>query len=189
MKKHNTGIIVLIISAIIAIVIGLAWYNLGPGFMSPKEVTDLAKEEHSAVPEEEKLTGLSNEETADDKLSKKAEEAEKAGFQFVLDFIEVGPPSMDEAAANRTYQALSSQAQTKVKQETLSRDLTTFVGVENTPDQGVSVENLVLAEDGSAILTIGLNYSTGGRILKAITLIEEDAEWKVDAVTQVKELE
>jgi hypothetical protein len=45
-----------------------------------------------------------------------------------------------------------------------------------------------LAEDGSAILTVGLNYS-GGRALRAITLIKENDEWKVDAVAVVEEAE
>ena len=186
MKKQNTGLIILIILAIIAIVVALAWFNLGSGFMSPK-VTDVLEEESLPVPEEESAD-LEDEMIMDDELSQKAEEAERVGFQFILDFIEVGPPSMDEAAANRAYQALSSGAQANINQETLSRDLAMFVGVQDMPDQGVSVENLVLAEDGSAILTVGLNYS-GGRTLRAITLIEENAEWKVDAVAPVTELE
>jgi len=177
MKKQNTGLIVLIILAIIAIVVALAWFNLGSGFMSPK-VADVLEEESLPVPEEESAD-INDEIVIDD-------EAEKAGFQFVLDFIEVGPPSMDEAAANRAYQALSSTAQASIDQETLSRDLAMFVGVQDMPDQGVSMENLVLTEDGSAILTVGLNYS-GGRTLRAITLIEENAEWKVDAIKAIVE--
>jgi len=184
MKKQNTGLIVLIILAIIAIVVALAWFNLGSGFMSPK-VADVLEEESLPVPEEESAD-INDEIVIDDELSQKAEEAEKAGFQFVLDFIEVGPPSMDEAAANRAYQALSSTAQASIDQETLSRDLAMFVGVQDMPDQGVSMENLVLTEDGSAILTVGLNYS-GGRTLRAITLIEENAEWKVDAIKAIVE--
>lgn len=186
MKKQNTGLIVLIILAIITIVVALAWFKLGSDLMNPK-VTNILEEESSLIPEEES-TDVSDEAVINDELSQKAEEAERAGFQFVLDFIEVGPPSMDEAAANRAYQALSSRAQANIDQETLSRDLAMFVGVQDMPDQGVSVENLVLAEDGNAILTVGLNYS-GGRVLRAITLIEEDAEWKVDAVAPVDEIE
>jgi hypothetical protein len=184
MKKQNTIIIVSIILAIITVVIGLSWFKLGSGFMNPK-ITNVLEEESLPVPEEE-LADVDDEMVIDDELSQKAEEAEKAGFQFVLDFIEVGPPSMDEAAANRAYQALSSTAQANIDQETLSRDLAMFVGVQDMPDQGVSIENLVLAEDGSAILTVGLNYS-GGRTLRAITLIEEGAEWKVDAIKAIVE--
>ena len=123
-----------------------------------------------------------------DEASQDAEAAELVGFQFILDFIEVAPPTMDEEATDRAYQALSSNAQQEVSLETASRDLAMFVGVQDVPDQGASVENLVMEEDGSATLTVGLNFS-GGRVLRAITLIKEDGEWKVDAITPVDEVE
>jgi hypothetical protein len=187
MKKQNIMIVLLIIISIIATIGVAAWLNLGPNLFSLKGIKP-QENEVIVIPSQEEALLAANEATGADQIIVEDEEAERVGFQFILDFIEVGPPSMDQIAADRAYQALSSNAQASVNQETLSRDLAMFVGVQDMPDQGVSVENLVLNEDGNAILTVGLNYS-GGRALRDITLIKENDEWKVDAVAIVEEFE
>ena len=186
MKKQGFLIILLVIISMIATIGVAAWLNLGSDLFSLKN-TKPQENEIIVIPPQQEALSETNEATRTDQIVVEDEEAERVGFQFILDFIEVGPPSMDQAAAERAYQSLSSNAQASVNQETLSRDLAMFVGVQDMPDEGVSVENLVLAEDGSAILTVGLNYS-GGRALRAITLIKENNEWKVDAVSLVEEL-
>jgi len=187
MKKQGLLIILLVIISIIATIGVAAWLNLGPKLLGTK-VDDNKIGESLPIPQEQEELPVIEEATSADQMVVEDEEAEIAGFQFILDFIEVGPPNMDEAAANRAYLALSSRAQADMNQETLSRDLAMFVGVQDMPDQGVSVENLVFTTDDSAILTVGLNYS-GGRALRAITLIKENDEWKVDAVAPVTEKE
>jgi hypothetical protein len=186
MKKPGLTIVILIIVTIAATIGVAAWLNLGPNLFE-KRLGKSDEEPQVIFQEGEEMPPVS-EEANIDQIIVEDEEAEKAGFQFILDFIEVGPPSMDQAAAERAYQALSSRAQANINQETLSSDLAMFVGVQDMPDEGISVENLVLAEDGSAILTVGLNYS-GGRALRAITLIKENDEWRVDAIAMVEETE
>lgn len=117
------------------------------------------------------------------------EEAELTGFGFMNDFVKVAPPSEDKDAANRVYEALSENVKSKISKETLSRDLALFVGVQDVPDQGVSVENLIINEDGKATLVLGLNYSGSGRVLRNVNLIIEDGKWKVNSVSVPVETE
>jgi len=167
-------IILLVIISIIATIGIAAWLNLEPNISILQGINPRENEAVVISPQQEEMPVV-NEATSADQIVVENEEAEKVGFQFVLDFIEVGPPSMDQAAADRAYLALSSRAQADMNQETLSRDLAMFVGVQDMPNEGVSIENLILAEDGSAILTVGLNYS-GSRALREITLIKENDE-------------
>lgn len=56
-----------------------------------------------------------------------------------------------------------------------------FVGVQDVPDMGISVENLVMEDDGTATLVVGLNFS-GGPALRRISLVPEGGVWKVDNI-------
>lgn len=111
-----------------------------------------------------------------------AEAAEIVGFTFINDFVALAPPSSDPGAAERAYAALSSAAQQQVAPQTISRDMAMFVGVQDVPDMGVSVENLIMEEDGSATLVVGLNFS-GGPTWRRVSLVPEGGVWKVDSIT------
>lgn len=110
-----------------------------------------------------------------------AESAEEVGFGFIQDFVALAPPSSDPEAAERAYAALSSSAQQEVAPQTISRDMAMFVGVQDVPDMGISVENLVMEDDGTATLVVGLNFS-GGPALRRISLVPEGGVWKVDNI-------
>jgi hypothetical protein len=109
------------------------------------------------------------------------ESAEITAFSFMQDFIKTAPPVSDEEASNRVYNSLSTSAKARVNRETLGSSLAGFVGVQDVPDQGVSVEDLQVTEN-TATLIVGMNYS-GGRTLKAVHLVIEKGIWKVDSVS------
>lgn len=115
-----------------------------------------------------------------------AKEAEHVGFSFILRFIESAPPTTDVEAAANAYEYLSMAAKAKINPETLSRDLAGLVGVQDIPDQGASVEDLQMKEDGGATLIVGLNYS-GGRVLRALDMIVENGAWKVDVIRPLEQ--
>lgn len=121
------------------------------------------------------------EESAVEPEAPSEEEAELVGFAFLQDVIAIAPGTADEAAGERVYQSLSSRARGEVSQDTLSRDIAFFMGIQDVPDQGVSVENLEVHGERSATLVVELNYS-GGPALRAINMVVENGEWKVDSV-------
>lgn len=100
------------------------------------------------------------------------EEAELTGFGFMLAFA-------DEDFEN-AYLALSENAKSQVSEDNLEEDLYAFVGEESIPEDGVSVED-ILVVDNTAVLTVGMNYRSG-RLLKNVNLVVENGEWKVDSV-------
>ncbi len=110
------------------------------------------------------------------------EVAELVGFKFMQDFVKAGPPEPDQTALDDAYNALSSSAKNNVSRATLSRDLALMVGVQDVPDQGVSVEDLRVESD-QAWLTVGMNYSGSGQTLRVVELVQEDGFWKVADVT------
>lgn len=112
------------------------------------------------------------------------EAAELTAFGFMQDLIKAAPGEDDEAARERLYAALSSRAKTEVAADAVMRDIATFVGIQDVPEHGVSVENLEVHSQTSATLIVGLNFSSG-RELRAIDLLVEDGEWKVDMVTSL----
>lgn len=108
------------------------------------------------------------------------EQAEKVGFAFILNFIESAPPKADLQAQQKAYEALSTNAKKRVTGKS-SGELARFVGVQDIPDLGASVEDLKIVSEKEATLIVGLNFS-GGRVLKAIHLSAENGEWKVDRI-------
>jgi hypothetical protein len=114
--------------------------------------------------------------------------AELVAFQFVQDFVAIAPPNINQQAEERAYQALSNSASENISRENLSRDLAGFMGVQDVPDQGVSVEDLQRPTADRAVLIVGLDYS-GSRVLRGINMIVEDGEWKVDSVEIIEEID
>lgn len=114
------------------------------------------------------------------------EQAELVAFGFLQDFVKVAPPEADAEAMTRVYGALSTNAKARVSVDNLSSDLAGFVGVQDVPDMGVSVEDLQILSENESILIAGLNYS-GGRVLKGVYMIVEDGEWKVEGVVDIQQ--
>jgi len=108
--------------------------------------------------------------------------AEQAGLNFILDFVKLAPADPDPDVAGRIYERLSTKARESVLLETIGQDILQFVGVKDYPDQGASVEDMQIESDTRATLIVGLNYSDSPRILRAIELVVEDSEWKVERV-------
>jgi hypothetical protein len=111
-----------------------------------------------------------------------AEDAELTGFAFMQDVIAVALPSSDEVTKERLYQTLSNRAKREVSLATISRDMALFVGIQDLPDFGVSVQDLQVSSPELMTLIVGLNYSRGGPVLRAINMVVEDGSWKVDSV-------
>ena len=109
------------------------------------------------------------------------EEAEMTAFGFMQDLLAAAPHDGDSEAEQRLYDVLSSEARGQVDRETLLRDIALFVGIQDIPEHGVSVENLEVESDTESTLIVGLNY-TIGRVLRAIDMVVEDGEWKINEV-------
>jgi hypothetical protein len=110
------------------------------------------------------------------------DDAEMTALKFMQDVVAIAPPNIDKEAAKRIYKALSSAARAEVSEETLSRDIASFVKIQDVPDQGISIEDLQIVSVREVYLIIGLNYS-GSRALRNIHLVIEDGIWKVDKVS------
>lgn len=163
----------LVVGVLLLVLIGGgAWYMFGRG--SNIEGEDLAG---VGVQEQTMETEIDEVNSLDHQM------AEFRAYTFIQDFVEIAPPESNPEAEERVYAALSGRAKTKISRESLSRDVAVFVGVQDVPDQGVSVEDLQVVDDDNVAVILGLNYS-GGRVLKEIRLVVEEDEWKVDSVAE-----
>lgn len=115
------------------------------------------------------------------------ESAEQTGLTFIQDVIAVAPPATDATAAERLYRSLSRSARADISVATIAGDMARFIGIQDVPDQGVSVEDLQIIGPTEAVLRVGLNYS-GGRTQRDLHLIVEDQEWRIDRVSVVEEV-
>ena len=109
---------------------------------------------------------------------------ETVGYSFILDFIAAGTPNTDtheKQSAMRAYEALSTEAQNMVSVDKIELGLLEFLELIMIPDQGASVEDLQ-ADNESASLIVGLNYSGADRELRSINMIKVENVWKVDSV-------
>jgi hypothetical protein len=161
MNKIKVAIILLII----AVVAGVSYYfyTYRPYFYTGPD----------SVPEEEKF-------------ARESENVEFVGYVFVQNFMKSAPPQPDSQATQDAYDALSVNAKTKVSSDSISRDLASFMGVQDIPNQGFSIEDLQFEGLEKAKYIVGLNYS-GGRVLRSINLIQEDGIWKVDSVNSLEQ--
>ena len=164
----------LMIGVLLVVLLGSGvWYMLGRGDGSMMVTEEGVVENdlsESAGTEVDQLGNLDH------------EMAEFRAYSFIQDFVEIGPPEPSPEAEERVYAALSERAKTEVSRERLSRDMAAFVGVQDVPDQGVSVEDLRVVDDKNVVVVLGLNFS-GGRVLREVHLIVEEDEWKVDDIT------
>lgn len=115
------------------------------------------------------------------------EEAEVIAFNFVLDSLALAPPATDADALDRVLRALSEEAQGSVKRETASRDVALFLGIQDVPDQGVSVEDLQVVSPSEVYVVLSLQFG-GSRVLRHVHLVIEHGTWKVDRVDAPKEV-
>ncbi len=162
----------LVVGVLLLVLIGGgAWYMFGRG--SNIEGEDLAG---VGVQEQTMETEIDEVNSLDHQM------AEFRAYTFIQDFVEIAPPESNPEAEERVYAALSERAKTEVSRERLSRDMAVFVGVQDVPDQGVSVEDLQVVDDENVVVVLGLNFS-GGRVLREVHLVVEEDDWRVDKVT------
>lgn len=162
----------LVVGVLLLVLIGGgAWYMFGRG--SNIEGEDLAG---VGVQEQTMETEIDEVNSLDHQM------AEFRAYTFIQDFVEIAPPESNPEAEERVYAALSERAKTEVSRERLSRDMAVFVGVQDVPDQGVSVEDLQVVDDENVVVVLGLNFS-GGRVLREVHLVVEENEWRVDDIT------
>lgn len=115
------------------------------------------------------------------------ESAEIVGYGFIQRVVELAPPHIPTSREKEDVaNMLSVSAKKQVADDTFSRDIAEFIGIQDVPDQGVSVEDLQIISDREAVLVVGLNYS-GGRTLRNVHLVAENGVWKVDRITQSEE--
>ncbi len=105
----------------------------------------------------------------------------EAGTSFVNDFIAMAPPSEDLEAKERVMSKLSNKALNEIGDDSPERDIALFFGVQDVPDRGFDIEEVLLEGDDSAVLKVKLDYS-GGSAYKSINMVKEDGKWKVDSV-------
>ncbi|HDQ22919.1 MAG TPA: hypothetical protein ENN28_03000 [Candidatus Uhrbacteria bacterium] len=110
------------------------------------------------------------------------EEAELVGYNFMLNFVAMAPPESDPVAMEKAYNALSVSAKNQVSRENIVSEMAFFIGVQDVPDQGISVEDLQITDTDRATLILGLNYS-GGRTIRNVNMVVENGEWKVDSIS------
>lgn len=109
------------------------------------------------------------------------EEAEVTAFSFMLNLLQLSQTPTDVSVMDSMYDSLSRRAQEQVSQSRFLRDSLAFAGMQTTPEGGVSVEDLQFTSPREATLIVGLNY-TNGRELRAIHMVVEDGQWKVDLI-------
>jgi LysM repeat protein len=110
------------------------------------------------------------------------EAAEQVGFTFMQAAMRTAPPA-DPQARRLAFSLLSREAQAAVGGSAARANYAFFIGIQDVPDQGISVEDLQVYAPTRASLIVGLNYSGSGRLLRAVNLIVENGEWKVDSVS------
>jgi len=114
--------------------------------------------------------------------STSAELAEQVGVGFITEAVEAITLDPDPQTLGRLYDTLTAQAKETVSLETITQDIARFIGVQDMPDLGVSVEDLQVGSDTQMTLIVGLNYSGSGQTLRAIELVLEEGVWKVNRV-------
>jgi LysM repeat protein len=112
------------------------------------------------------------------------EAAERTGFAFMQAVVKTAPPA-DPRAQQTAFNLLSRSAQRTVGGSATAANYAFFVGIQDVPDQGISVEDLRINSPTQAFLIVGLNYSGSGRVLRSVNMVVENEEWKVASVSQV----
>lgn len=110
--------------------------------------------------------------------------AEQTGVQFMRDVINLVSNEDNTTLAARLYRTLSADAQQSVDPDAIARELATFVGIQNVPTSGVSVEDLQIHSSTSASVILGLN-DPGHQTIRAVDIVWESGTWKVAEVRKL----
>ena len=124
---------------------------------------------------------ISDKEDRGEEVLTEEQAIEEVGVGFINNFLLIAPPSEDEEAMERALNTLSERALGEIGAETQSRDLALFVGVQDIPDNGFEVKDIVIKDANSAILEVELKYSSGSAH-KDIHFVKEEGKWKIDSV-------
>ena len=109
------------------------------------------------------------------------EDAELTAFGFMQHLLKAVPPVSDPEAKRKMYYSLSGRARSKISMEKFNRDIALFIGIQDIPEYGVSVQDLKVTGEREASLIVGLNYS-GGPVLRSVNMILENSRWRIDSV-------
>ncbi len=108
--------------------------------------------------------------------------AEETARSFVESVLLTAPPVTDQTALQRALEFLSPELRATIDEEQAGRDLALLLGVQDVPDLGTAVIDMIEIPD-ETIVTIALYYS-GGPTARDITLRQnDDGQWLVSAVT------
>ena len=109
---------------------------------------------------------------------------------FLSNFILSTPPSADEEAVENATMLLSERAKMGMEDKPTSGDLARFVGVQDIPDNGYEIGEIIYKdntasgmENGLAEIEVTLKYS-GGDVVKTFLLSEVEDFWQIDGVEQ-----
>jgi hypothetical protein len=123
---------------------------------------------------------------------------EEALDVFLKSFIASAPPATDLDALPTALSLVSDRVRLEMPTEPNSGDLARFVGLQDVPDNGYEIGEVVAfdnaeigVEDEMAEVEVIFNFS-GGDAPRFFQLVRVNNSWKVDAVnpeTQFKEVE
>lgn len=107
---------------------------------------------------------------------------------FLTNFILSVPPTTNTEAVEKASSLLSEGAKMGMEDEPTSGDLAMLVGVQDIPDNGYEIGNVVYKdnvaadiEDGLAEVSVTLKYS-GGDVEKVFLLSKVEDSWQIDGV-------
>ncbi len=112
------------------------------------------------------------------------EQAELTAFGFIQMVIDDGLTNGNNT--EKIHTSLSTKARMEVTKDELFNDILVFLQIQEIPEYGASVQNLEVHSINEATLVVGLNYKTGP-ILRAINMVVESSEWKIDSVDVLDE--
>jgi hypothetical protein len=104
--------------------------------------------------------------------------------QPVAEYLELlpesGPPNINPTAVEQMVGLLTANAQSQLL-EPHSRGLAMFAGIQDLPDQGTSIAEIIGVSQTQAEVKTIWNYS-GAQSLKTFIMVNENGSWKIDQI-------
>jgi hypothetical protein len=114
--------------------------------------------------------------------------AEDTVRTFMNNFLQAAPPEADERALDEAVLLLSEGAKMGMETEPTSGDLAIFVKIQNPPDQGYEIGEVIYKDNPAtgeekalAEVTVTLEYLEAD-LEKVFQLSKFEESWKIDAV-------
>ncbi|OGD62473.1 hypothetical protein A2160_00105 [Candidatus Beckwithbacteria bacterium RBG_13_42_9] len=112
------------------------------------------------------------------------EQAKQVIQNFMDNFIKGFPPNLNEGAIMAALNLLSTRARASISQigPSPSAALASFVGIQNAPDQGYTIDQ-IFEDKGTATVETTWKYGSGN-VQKTFSLVFEDNRWKIDSISR-----